>query len=114
MATTLGLIDGLWMFVPAGVHIFGWYFWTKGSLPLSLRKSRRVVSLLGAVLFWISETALVLFIILMARDSSLGYFQKIGIPLLGIGFFPAVGSTIACWFAKGGAAFAFSLRAWWC
>ena len=101
MATTLRLIDWLWMFVPAGVHVLGWYFWTKDSLRLSLRKGRRVVSLLGAVSFWTSEATLIFFIVLMARDSSLEYFQKVGLPLLWVGFWSAVASVIACWFAKG-------------
>lgn len=101
MTTTLGLIDWLWMFVPAGVHVLGWYFWTKNSLRLSLQKDRRIVSLLGVVGFWISETALIFFIILMARDSSLEYFHKVGLPLLKVGFLSAVASVIASWFAKG-------------
>jgi len=88
MATTVDLIDWLWMSVPVGVHVLGWYFWTKNSLRLSLRKGRRVVNLLGAVSFWISEIALILFNVLMARDSSLEYFQKVGLPLLWVGFCP--------------------------
>ena len=101
MATTPDLIDWLWMSVPAGVHILGWYFWNKRSRPLSLRKSRRVVSLLGAVSFWISETTLILSVVLMDRNSSLNYFYRVGIPLLKIGFLSAVASVIALWFAKG-------------